>query len=546
MIINGIQLNGYKGRTASYHFEAPLVTITGRNGCGKTSILEAIHIATCGRHKGLSPKVNTRTDGIMRDLGPDEWSIVLETNKGTATYKVTPSIITHEADGIDELDLFPMSEFMSLSGPARSRALAVAAGVEKYEAELKRFEGEASEALNGETFTLEGSIIDQAMVIQERLKYQAKHLKGALDALPTMFEPTTPEPDMAKLAADREMFVLVDARLEEKQANLKAIMAAKGIEKADLRALETYQAAFDQASEKYERLAEILRRLYRERNHAQQTLAHCPRPQEWNPAATCPSCGASAEHWTRTEEDVNAANASAKEKERLAREAYEAKGAEIDSMEPTAAEAEAAKTAAFAELTSAQSRHAVLSNLEGVDMTTEEEVMAIQADYNDLEQTVAEANAAAEEWTRYRANESAREVIVSEREPVAAVLKELNAWLKELGSRVFDDVLEIGNKVTETALGVKFAFNKGTFVIWREGIRIPYEGMSGSEKALCSMALSIGLQMRSSKIVFLDEFHVFDEGTRDKIETTLEDMLMDQTLDGVFIVRPTDADLEVS
>lgn len=540
MIINSINIDGLKGLRASYDFETPLVRIQGRNRSGKTTILEAVHIATVGRHTGLSPKDNTKTAAIMRGLGPEKWSIAMETDKGRANYNVSPSLITHSANGIPPLSLHPMADFMALTGPARSRALAEAAGVEKYEAELEAHKAAAQEAIEGAVFMLQGSIIDRAMAIQERLKQEARALKDVLDNIPAAFEPQEDDPDRKTLEANRARVADLEKRLAKMRNAMQIHHAGQAV---GYRNVEDVRTACQKAIAHHEKLDSALAACRRKVDAKEAELSQLVE-LTWDPEATCATCGAKAEHWSTTEEEVAAFNDKvATKRAELSLELSTAK-LECESIAGPLAAAAKAKDEMIATLAEAEAEEKILKRLEGVERVDEEEFNALQAELRDLEEAVESGDALAKQWDECRANLSAAQEVDARRGPVAAALRELNAWLKELGSRVFSDVLERGNVLTKQALGIEFAFHKGTFVWWNEGTRIPYEAMSGSERALCGLALSIGLQLRSEAlIVFLDEFHVFDAKVRDKILTALEDMLMDGRLDMAFVVEPTEGDL---
>ena len=544
MIIRQLSIRGFKGLTLDLKPELPLVEITGPNRSGKTTILEAISILTIGRHIGRCPKANTRTNAIMRSMGPAEWSLAMETDLGSASYKVTPDIITHESD-LPEVNIEAVRDFMDLSGPNRSRALVAAAGGTKYESELDAYLKRAKEM---EVEPLGETIIERAMSTIEQLKGRLKHARAALTAIPQQHEPDVNDPQRDYLADDVARLANARVDLTQKTAAFQAWASIADIEDEEGGpTVDEARIGLEKATRHRDRLQNAATSLDSKIRSAHNALGRLPRPMIWDPEECCTSCGAKSEHWNTTEADVDEHNKGVMEQGAKHAADIKAAEAERDLLTPDQVMANEAWAKADGLLRSCLARDGAIERRNKAKTNvTEEELDGLQADIMGLEETVNDRKLAAHAWDQYRRSEATRAELSAIIEPIAALIKEMNAWLKDVGQRVFTDVLELGNQIVARAIGVEFQFHKGDFVYWKDGIMIPYDGMSGSERALCGLALSMGLQLREgARIVFLDEFHVFDEDVRDAILSQLYDMTKAGWLDMAWIVEPKDGGLEI-
>lgn len=546
MFINRLKISGFKGLTIDIQPELPLVELAGRNRSGKTSILEAISIATIGRHIGRCPKANTRTNAIMRSMGPATWEIQLETDLGSAAYKVTPDIITHESD-LPEVSITAMESFMDLSGPNRSRALVAAVGGEQYEAELEAF---LARAWSMEIPTGGETIIERAVFTIDEAKSRLKSMTAAQAAMPDLHEPSVADPDRDELRSLTAKLAGLETAFQNNRAEFQAWAMVEAADPAEEEGVTVEEARTKAA--KAGRHRDTLQAMVNSHdatiNASTRSLAGLPQLMEWDDSQTCETCGSAASHWTLTKEDVLARNDRTQQTATEHRRAIVEATAERDLITLDLKMANESWSEADAKLKACIRRDSRIEQREKARTTITEEVLDQQrADIDATEQDVAEKTLAAAAWDRFLNNEKLQQDLTAKIDPLKLLIKEMNAWLKDVGQRVFTDVLKPGNEIVSEALGIEFQFLKGDFVYYKKGVVIPYDGMSGAERALCGLALTIGLQLRDgAKIVFLDEFHVFNPETQQAILDALENKIgLSPELDMAWIAIPTDNDLQI-
>lgn len=578
MKIKNITIKDFKGLTIATPL-FPVTLITGQNGSGKTSILDAIEILTTGRLTSVSPKENTQTASKMRRLGPANGYLLEATIESDAEhshdliYRVMDpddGIIWDPVPEIPPINLRQPLEFLNLSGPARVREVLAAAHARRH---AKEFEGMVSasqitDLQDGAFPDRVQAFIDLITVAGRGLAEKVKNAKG--------YEPDCSRPSLDEVAAADKHAVdlndLVAAARERQQFNQHRRLIASqsdGLTLGDIKKLhglvETLGRSLIGLGQEKSRLEAA--KMGRQRAHSEFSNQLMTAA---NASTTCPHCGALPEHQAQplTEAEAMAARQALKAKmaetEKLIAQSVQQIKDVTDESNLIKAERQAlmdqlAKNSALAgELPDpTHARCQLLQHAGDLDRVEDMKAMAtaIDSDPNHLAlivkdaatamQTASELRRAVEEWEDYEA----RQVAIAEAEPklkqLRATLKQAKEFQKRMAAEIFQRLLALGN---ELVTGYQFEWIKDTVQLVRSG-RPPmiYESMSGAEQHAARLCIALGFQQANgSRLAVLDEASVFHPAAQARALQTLKEAVEAGKLDQVIICKPTDDPLTIS
>jgi DNA repair exonuclease SbcCD ATPase subunit len=533
-MIKNLSIKNLKGLTGEYKFLPGVNTITGTCASGKTTIIEAMIIATNGKLVGRCPTAESKVRPWMRKLGLP-MTVELTSDGPTSRYHQAADQEPEFSSEALPINPGQALQFLAMTKPARIRAVLEATDLTPWAAEWKAIMDERPSTVTAPTDQM---LYDQVQTATQNANASASTFRaraGANAGFPPEEKKPDPESMAIKMRELKELETLAIQRQTRVDVHAEAKRRFVQTDEPQVQALKA--AAVEEAAQIQRSLAAIEERL-QATNTENRLIPRDEQPPQ--AGATCRTCGSDELYWSITPESVAAENDQRQAERKSLRLRMETL---LGDKKPLMASL--AQVQVLIEAKNKELMQAGCQAPEPLDFDPET-LQDLAHEVQEMREATAADQALLKSWEAF-------EWSAKELEGSKAALEEITAWAKQVKAfnvgtcaNIFSNVLHHGNRIAN-ALNLEFLWSAGEIVTQVKGETRGYDMLSGAEQKLCCLAITLGLQLAAGqKLVIIDEAGVFDLGLRKSLKIILDEMVADGTIDQAIIVCPTQGELQLN